>query len=153
MFSREESSRIKEEFWTVFGKYMSPIHSAEGMKINWVNYHTGLKNVYFRMSTEKRSASIAITLEHRDPGIQALFFEQFLELKTLFHSAMQEEWQWNLLEQSSPDKTTSRIFKELHNASVFNRDQWPQLISFFKPRIIALDEFWVDAKYSFDSLR
>jgi len=153
MFSREESSRIKEEFWTAFGKYMSPIYSAEGLKINWVNYHTGLKNVYFRMTTEKKSASISITLEHRDAGIQALYFEQFLELKTLLHSTMQEEWHWNLHEQPAQDKKISRIFKELPNTSVFNTDQWPELISFFKPRIIALDEFWADAKYSFDSLR
>ncbi len=32
-------------------------------------------------------------------------------------------------------------------------EQWHDLIAFFKPRIIALDAFWTDAKYSFDALR
>ena len=62
MFSRHEASRIKHEFWTTFGKYMRPILSAEGLKINWVNYHTRLKDVYFRMDAGKKSAMIAITL-------------------------------------------------------------------------------------------
>jgi hypothetical protein len=152
MFNREESSRIREEFWTVFGKYMSPVFSAEGMKINWMNYHTGIKDVYFRMDAGRRSNSIAISIEHRDKDIRELYFEQFLELKTLLHSTLQEEWIWQ------PDlevdgKMLSRIFFELPGISVFNREQWHELISFFKPRIIALDEFWTDAKYSFDALR
>ncbi|RAW02893.1 DUF4268 domain-containing protein [Pseudochryseolinea flava] len=153
MFSREETSRIKEEFWTTFGRYMSPVPSVEGNKINWINYHTGLKHVHFRMITESKSALIAITIEHRDLEIQSLFFEQFLELKTLLHATLQEEWHWKLHETTSSEKIISKIYKELNGVSVLNKAQWPELISFFKPRIITLDEFWSDAKYSFDSLR
>jgi hypothetical protein len=50
-------------------------------------------------------------------------------------------------------KTVSRIYKELPGVSVFNKSDWPELISFFKPRLIALDAFWENARYSFDDLR
>src|SRR5690242_18739767 len=80
MFTREEASRIKEEFWTSFGKYMRPVLSAEGLEINWVNYHTGIKDVHFRMDAGRNSGVIFISLEHRDAGIRELFFEQFQEL-------------------------------------------------------------------------
>src|SRR5688572_23644738 len=96
MYTREEASRIKEEFWTAFGRYMSPVLSAEGLKINWVNYHTRLKDVHFRMDAGKKSAVIAITMEHRDPEIQQIFFEKFQEMKTLLHSMLEEEWVWQL---------------------------------------------------------
>jgi hypothetical protein len=152
MFSRQESSRIRQEFWTTFGKYMSPIPSSEGMKINWVNYHTRVKDVYFRMYAGSRSASIAISIEHRDEGLQELYYEQFLELKFLLHETLGEEWKWRLHVEEE-GKVNSRIFRELHDVSVFNRDHWPQLISFFKPRIIALDSFWENARYSFDELK
>jgi hypothetical protein len=152
MFSRVEASRIKAEFWTAFGKYMTPVPSAEGMKINWINYHTGLKDVYFRMDAGQKSAAISISIEHRDPGIQELYFEQFLELRGLLHEALQEEWQWRLHVQDT-DKVISKIFKEISDVSIFDRDHWPALISFFKPRIIAMDSFWCDAKYSFDNLK
>ena len=88
MFSREEASRIKQDFWTTFGQYMKPILSSEYMRVNWVNYNTGLKDVYFRMDTKRKSAVIAISMEHRDPEIQELFFEQFLELKTILHAEL-----------------------------------------------------------------
>jgi len=153
MFSREEASRIKEEFWTTFGKYMSPVPSAEGMSINWVNYHTRLKDVHFRMDAGKKSAAIYISMEHRDPEIQEFYFAQFLELKTLLHDILQEEWDWQLHQSMTDGKVVSRIYKEILNVSVLNKNDWPELISFFKPRIIALDNFWEDAKYSFEALR
>lgn len=152
MFSREQASGLREEFWTTFGRYMSPVYSAEGMKISWINYHTGIKEVYFRMHAGQKSAAISISIEHRDVGIQELYFEQFLELKQLLHTALEEEWNWELHAQTD-NKVISRIYKEMAGVSVFNKEHWHELISFFKPRIMALDAFWEDAKYSFESLK
>jgi hypothetical protein len=152
VFTKQEASRLREEFWTVFGKYMSPVESAEGLNINWVNYHTRLKDVYFRMDAGPKSALICISLEHRDPGIQELYFQQFQELKKMLELSLKEKWAWQL-HVMVDGKVTSRICKEINGVSVFNKDHWPDLISFFKPRIIALDSFWENAKYSFDGLK
>lgn len=152
MFSRDEASRIRQEFWTTFGRYMSPIPSSEGLTVNWINYHTGIKDVYFRMEANQKSAMIAITMEHRDAGIRELYFEQFLEFRTLLQGTLEEEWNWNP-KVTLEGKVISRIAKELPDVSVFNKEQWPDLISFFKPRIIALDGFWENAKYSFEALK
>lgn len=153
MFKRQEASHLREEFWTTFGRYMSPVPSAEGVRINWINYRTSLKDVYFRMDANQKSARISIALEHSDPGIRELYFQQFLELKTLLHATLEEEWHWQQQLRVADDKFISGIYKELTGVSVFHKDQWPELISFFKPRIIALDRFWEDARYSFDALR
>jgi len=153
MYSKDQASQLRQQFWTTFGQYVSPHPSAEGVKINWVNYKTGIKHLYFKMQAENRSASIAIAIAHPDAGIQELFFEQFKELKIILTNALQEDWEWDLHTTDDYGKTISRIYKQLDGASIFNRNDWPALISFFKPRIIALDEFWSDAKYSFDALK
>ena len=153
MFSREEASQIKQEFWTTFGKYMSPVPSAEGLKINWVNYHTRLKDVHFRMDAGAKSAVIAIQIQHSDLSIQELYYEQFLELKDFLHTTLEEEWQWEMHVPDEAGKTITRIYKKLDGVSVFNKNDWPELISFFKQRMIALDSFWENARYSFESLK
>lgn len=153
MFSKAEASQLRQQFWTTFGQYIRPQLSADGEKVNWINYKTGLKNVYFKMEAENRKARISIEITHPDPGIQELFFEQFLELKTLLHNTLNEDWEWQLHYFDNEGKTISRIYKELSEVSIFNRDDWPRLISFFKPRITVLDEFWSNAKYSFDALK
>jgi hypothetical protein len=131
---------------------MSPIVSAEGLKINWVNYHTRVKDVYFRMDTSPRSAFISISMEHADPAVQELFFHQFEEFKSLLHDILGEQWNWQMHDEVD-GKIVSRIYKGLPGVSVLNKDQWSELISFFQPRIIALDLFWADAKYSFEALK
>lgn len=131
---------------------MGPVPSAEGLKINWVNYKTGIKDVHFRMDTLGDSAAISISIEHSDAGIRELFMEQFTELKVVLHDALGEEWDWQHRALAN-GREISRIVKELPGVSVLNKDQWPELISFFKPRIIALDSFWENAKWSFDGLK
>jgi hypothetical protein len=153
MYSRQQASELRQAFWTALGKYMQPILSAEGEKVNWVNYKTGEKNIYFRMNAGNRSSSIAIEITHPDIELQQLYFEQFVQLKTLLHSALNEEWNWQLHFNDENGKVISRIYKELNNVSLFNQNDWPALISFFKPRIIALDEFWSSARYGFEALR
>jgi hypothetical protein len=152
MYSKDKASQIRQSFWTTFGKYIAPQLSAEGTKVNWVNYKTGIKHIYFKMQAENRMATIAIEIGHPDLGIQELFFEQFKELNLVLKDALQEEWKWDLHTIDEYGKPVSKIYTQLNNVSIFNNNDWPALISFFKPRIIALDEFWSVAKYSFESL-
>ncbi len=153
MYSKDEASQLRQAFWTTFGQYISPQLSAEGLRVNWVNYKTGVKHLFFKMQADKRSASIAIEIAHPDPGLQELFFEQFVEYKNVFHTTVNETWEWQLYGKEENGRKVSLIIKELADVSIFNKNDWPALISFFKPRIIALDEFWSNAKYSFDALK
>ena len=153
MYNHQQASHLRKEFWITFGRYMSPVPSAEGVKVNWINYRTSLKDVYFRMEVDQQIARISISLEQPDAGIRELYFDQFKELKAMLHATVREEWEWLPYADLAGNKFISRIYKELPNVSVYNTSQWPELISFFKPRIIALDRFWEDAKYSFDMLR
>ena len=153
MYTREQASQLRQAFWTTFGQYMNPVLSSEGVKPNWLNYNTQQKHVYFRMKADKKDASIGIELTHPDIEIQEIFFEQFTALKNLLHEQLGEEWIWALHTNDENGKTISRIYQEISPVNIFDRDDWPTLISFFKPRIISLDEFWSDAQYSFEELR
>jgi hypothetical protein len=153
LYSKEEASQLKQAFWTAFGQYIAPHLSADGIKTNWVNYKTGIKHVHFKMQADKQFANIAIEIAHPDHGIQELFFEQFKEFKNILHTYTNEDWAWDLHGKDEYGKTVSRIFKKLDGVNIFNKNDWPALISFFKPRIIALDEFWSNVKYGFDSLK
>lgn len=150
MYSKDQVSQIKQEFWTTFGQYIAPQLSAEGLKINWINYKTGIKHLYFKMQVDNKQASVAIEFTHADAGVRELVFEQFTELKKIFESQMEEQWDWELSANNEYSKEISRIYKVLPDVSIFRKEDWPALISFFKRRMIALDEFWNDAQYSFE---
>ena len=153
MYSKAEVTQLRQAFWTTLGQYLAPIPNAEGETTNWINYKTGLKHVYFRMQADQRHARIAIELTHPDAGIRELFFEQFQELRGLLHEALGEEWAWEPTATDEHGQALARIGTELHPANIFDRNAWPALISFFKPRLLALDAFWTDAQWSFEALK
>jgi hypothetical protein len=105
------------------------------------------------MLAENKAAMIAIELTHKDTEVQELYFEQFEQFKKLFKDSMGEEWHWQLHGYDEHGKVVSRIYMEKQQVSIFKKSDWPELISFFKPRIISLDEFWSSIKYAFESLR
>ncbi|MES2448573.1 MAG: DUF4268 domain-containing protein [Bacteroidota bacterium] len=152
MYSKEEASKLRQQFWITFGKYMKPILSAEGLPINWVNYKTGVKNVFFKMNAEQKYATISIAITHADFATRTLFFEQFIAFKNLFNDAITEQWEWEPNAVDEYGVTLSKISKTITHVSAFNQQDWPKIISFLKPRIIALDQFWTDVKPVFEDL-
>ena len=153
MYSRQEASQRKQEFWTTFGQYMTPLRSAEGEKVNWVNYKTGEKDIFFRMQTDTTEASIAIVLTQKDDEIRLLYFEQFIQVRKVFFETVGSDWLWEQNAVDSYGRPVSRIILKKEHVSVLKKEDWPELISFFKKGILALDEFWSQVKYGFESLR
>ncbi|UYZ59019.1 DUF4268 domain-containing protein [Hymenobacter latericus] len=153
MYSKTEAAQLRQAFWTALGQYMRPILSSEGLPVTWINYKTGLKNVYFRMHADTRRASIGIEITHADAGLRELFFEQFKELRPMLEETLGEPWVWELEATDEYGQPLSRIYQELTGVNMYNREHWPELISFFKPRLVALDAFWSTAQYAFDELR
>lgn len=152
MFSKSESIQLKKEFWTSLGRLLKLQKSHEGLKINWINYNTFVKGIYFKMAANNKSASIAITISHQDETMREIFFEQFLQLKNYLHNILEEEWNWELHTYDDYGLPIAQISITLENKNIFIKDHWPEIFNFFKSRIIKLDEFWTDAKETFIEL-
>jgi hypothetical protein len=153
MYSKQEASQLRQEFWTTLGRYMSPVLSAEGEKVNWINYKTGEKSTFFRLHADNKQAFIALEFAQRDTAIQELYFQQLQQLRILFEEEAGSDWTWQLHHCDDQGQVVSRVVAFLEDVSVFRKEDWPQMISFFKPRLIALEAFWSQARYAFEALR
>ena len=149
MYSRQEASQLRKNFWTSFGQYMRPLPNADGERVNWLNYKTGVRHLYFRMDADNKWASIAIEMRHPDSSLQQEYFQKFVALKNILHDTLQEEWEWQMHAVDEDGKPVSRISKTIHGVNIFNNADWPAIISFLKPRMLALDNFWSLVKEGF----
>jgi hypothetical protein len=152
MYGKEEASKLKQQFWITFGRYLKPIPSADGSQVNWVNYKTGVKHIFFRMNADQQQAKISIDIAHPDPYRRQVYYNQFLSFKTILQDELGEEWDWNPVSSNEFGIELSQISITVHNVNIFDQQSWPQLISFLKSRIIALDSFWTDVKPVFEGL-
>ena len=149
MYSKEQASKLKTQFWTSFGQYMKPVPGASGLPVNWINYKTGIRNIHFKMDADNTKAFIAIEISHSKEEERLQYFNQFLSLKKILASTGTFNWQCN--ETVVTDhQTISSISQQLDSVNILNKSDWPGIISFLKPRIIALDEFWEIVKDGFE---
>jgi hypothetical protein len=86
MYSKEQSSKLKTQFWTSFGQYMKPVPGATGLPVNWINYKTGIKHVHFKMDADNKTATIGIEISHPKEEERSHYYNQFLSLKNLLTS-------------------------------------------------------------------
>jgi hypothetical protein len=149
MYSKNQTSKLKTQFWTNFGQYMKPVPSATGLPVNWINYKTGIRHIHFKMDADNKSAVIAIEISHPKEEARLQYYNQFVSLKKLLASTAAFNWQWNETFESD-HKTISSISQQLDDVNILNQADWPAIISFLKPRIIALDAFWDMVKDGFD---
>jgi hypothetical protein len=150
MYSKQDASTLRQEFWTAFGMYMALHLSSERARINWSNYKTGIGSIRFKMNVDKQHASIGIWISD-DPHHETIY-HQFHQFKNLLEGFTGESWTWNHLKKNREGKVFSSIEISLPAINIFNKQDWPAIISFLKPRIIALDAFWNDIKPAFESM-
>lgn len=115
---------MRQAFWITFGKYLKPVPSAGDLPVNWVNYKTGIKNIYFKTDVNQHATSIGILLTHKDDVIRQIYFEQFEAFKILLHEALDEEWDWQP-NSNQFDTPAAWIGKIKTGVSVFDREKWP----------------------------
>jgi hypothetical protein len=105
------------------------------------------------MQVTDREAYIGIEIEHKDPGIRMECFMRFHALREGLRFFLGEDWHWEEEAINSSGRSVSRIFQRLEPVNIYKEDEWPVIISFLKPRLIALDAFWYENREFFDSFR
>lgn len=150
MYSKEEAFQKKKDFWVSYGGYMKLQMNAEGERINWINYKTGVKGIYFRTNVDRKFAEVLIQVDHPDPEIRQMIWEQFEEYEIVLKGYLGDDWIWSAQDFDDEGKEISTIKIKLENVSIFRDSDWPTIITFLKERMINLDEFWVDHKESFE---
>lgn len=152
MFTQQEASALRQKFWISFGRYISPIPSVSGDKVNWINYRTGIKFISFRMDATTEFASVAIEISHKDAADRELYFNHFKTFKKPLEELLGEKCNWEIHVVNDSGNTISRISTRLEEINVHRESDWPSIITFLKNRIVALDAFWTEYKEIFEML-
>tara|TARA_B100001093_G_scaffold170772_1_gene163665 strand:- start:773 stop:1174 length:402 start_codon:yes stop_codon:yes gene_type:complete len=126
--------------------------SLSNKKINWLNYQSNVKNILIRLDTNKQMAAVIIDIQHKDEEVRYLFYEQFIELKTVFNSICGDHWQWIKESKNEAGNDCSRITTTISNVNIFEKSSWPKIFNFYEKNLINLDSFWNEFSDLFKAL-
>ncbi len=74
MYSREETQKLKREFWVTF---------ADKYPRKWVLYDTKIKDFSFKFYVDNKKAQVIIDIEPRNDEIRKAYFDKLVALKNI----------------------------------------------------------------------
>ena len=135
MYSKEETQRLKREFWVTF---------AEKYPRKWLLYDTKIKDFSFKFYVDNKKAQVLIDIEHRNTEKRIAYFEKLEALKNI----LEEEFITDLVFEKDyvleNGKTISRIWVEKTGVGFSNRNYWDSIFDFFNEKMDALERFYLE---------
>ncbi|MDD2821592.1 MAG: DUF4268 domain-containing protein [Flavobacterium sp.] len=135
MYSKEETQRLKREFWIAF---------AEKYPRKWLLYDTKIKDFSFKFYVDNKKAQVLIDIEPRNDIKRVAYYEKLEALKNI----LEEEFIKNLVFEKEFNlengKTISRIWVEKLGVSVSNRNYWDEIFDFYNEKMNALELFYAE---------
>jgi hypothetical protein len=153
MFSKDEEKAIRSAFWGTLTTKAQKHRSSAGKRINWFKYPTGLNDIYIRTEVDKNGCRVCIDLQFKDPGIRELFYEQFLETKTVFENTMISPINWKPNYEHGYGTEVSRISVENTTTNLYRQEDWPEMHTFIVTHLRRLDVYWEDFGELFKTLK
>jgi len=135
MYSREESQRIKREFWVAF---------AEKYPRKWVLYDTKIKDFSFKFYVDNKKAQVLIDIEHRSDEKRIAYFEKLEALKNILEEEFIKDLVFEKNYTLESGKNISRIWVEKLGVGFSNRNTWDTIFDFFNENMHALEMFYLE---------
>ncbi|AWK05115.1 DUF4268 domain-containing protein [Flavobacterium crocinum] len=135
MYSREESQRIKREFWVAF---------AEKYPRKWVLYDTKIKDFSFKFYVDNKKAQVLIDIEHRSDEKRTAYFEKLEALKSILEEEFIKDLVFEKNYTLESGKTISRIWVEKTGVGFSNKNTWDIIFDFFNENMHALEMFYLE---------
>ncbi len=135
MYSKEESQRIKREFWVAF---------AEKYPRKWVLYDTKIKDFSFKFFVDNKKAQVLIDIEQRSDEKRNAYFEKLEALKNILEEEFIKDLVFEKNYTLESGKTISRIWTEIQGVGFSNRNNWDTIFDFFFEKMNALEMFYLE---------
>lgn len=135
MYSKEETQRLKQEFWVTF---------AEKYPRKWVLYDTKIKDFSFKFYVDNKKAQVLIDIEHRNNDKRTAYFEKLEALKNILEEEFIKDLVFEKEYVLENGKTISRIWVEKLDVGFSNRNYWDSIFAFFNEKMEALERFYLE---------
>lgn len=144
MFSKEEAKQLREEFWDRFKSMSAPQRARKKLPGKWVLTQTGIKALNLRFHVDREVAQVGIDLETRNLDKRIELYEKVESLKKLMEEAMEAPMIWELEYIRENGKSVSRIYLQLEDVDIYNRETWSTAHKFMYENMMKLEAFYLE---------
>ena len=138
MFSKEESTSLRKEFWTCFGK---------SFPRKWILYNTKIKGLSFKFVANRKNAMICLDIENPDKMANKILFEKILSLQTILKEEYLSEVIFDESYRLENEKIIHRIYiNHKDKFSIYNKNTWNSCYNFYVEVMPKFELFFLEYK-------
>ncbi|EAR12120.1 tRNA modification GTPase [Polaribacter irgensii 23-P] len=135
MFSKEEATLLRKEFWISFGK---------SFPRKWLLYNTEMKGVSFKFVADRKNAAVCLDIENPDELVNLLYYDQLLSLKLLITAEIPDILFNDAFELES-GKKIHRIYVPFEKKfSIHDKNTWSDCFQFFLKTMPKFEDFFYE---------
>lgn len=133
MFSKEESAKLREEFWTSFGKSFPK---------KWILYNTKIKDVSFKFHFDTKKAMVSMDIECVEEKRQ-FYYDKMLSLRSILEETIPEVI-FDADFQLENGKNISKIYLQKDKVCIHNKQTWQETMLFLYDNMLKFEDFWLE---------
>ncbi|ETN96126.1 DUF4268 domain-containing protein [Zhouia amylolytica] len=135
MFSREESKKIRQEFWISFGK---------SFPRKWILYNTKIKDFSFKFHFDTKKAIVSLDIEDDNLENRIKYYEKLESLKKVLTENYLPKAIYEDIYFLENGKEISRVYVQLDNVCIHNKNTWQETMVFLNETMQKFEEFYTD---------
>ncbi len=136
MFSKEESAKIRQEFWTSFGKSFPK---------KWLLYNTKIKGFSFKFVADRKKAMVCLDIENSDAVVNQLLYEQIFSLKKILIDEYLPKAIFDEHYELENGKVIYRVYvNHQQKFSIHNKETWRDCYEFFVSTMSLFESFFYE---------
>ena len=137
MFRREESKKLRQDFWIAFGKSYPQ---------KWILYDTKIKGLALKFHFDLKSAIVSMDIETSNLEKRIELWEKLVSLKSILINDYIPEIAFEDSLILKNNKEISRLYIQKQKVSIHNKNTWQETMLFFQENMLKLEAFFEDYK-------
>jgi len=136
MFSKEESKKLRQDFWIAFGK---------SYPRKWILYNTNVKGLALKFHFDVKKARVSLDIETDNLERRIALWEKLQALKSILQS--EDYLPETIFEDSfmlQNGKEISKVYVEKSHVSIHNKTTWQETMIFLNVHMAKLEGFFED---------
>ncbi|MGY5850916.1 DUF4268 domain-containing protein [Salegentibacter sp. F14] len=135
MFSKEESKKLRQQFWTSFGLVY---------RTKWILYDTKQKEIQLKFTFNRKLAQVSLDVIDPDELVRAYYFEKLLSLKQILWKEYLPNAVYEDTYELPEGKLISRVYVQMDGVNIHNRQHWPEVMKFLNDNMLKLEAFFTE---------
>jgi hypothetical protein len=144
MYTSIQKKEIREEFWLRFKTYSNLRKLKNNKPGKWIMKETGIKQLNLKFYFDEHIAFAGIEVETRNLDKRIVLYDKLEKLQKILVNKVPQKLIWELEAKIIEKPETSLIYALLTGVSIYNKESWQKVFSFFYETMDPIEEVFLE---------